>query len=112
VERILASFPHPEMGYRSCLASSAGPTVSSGGVEAAAERALLAVRELQESGVDSAATISINNPEPARLRRAPFRPQQQSVAQLTRVREADYATSNPQSRNSWPCVWNPWSKLA
>jgi len=42
VERILASFPHPEMGYRSCLGIiRLGQRYSATRVEAAAERALL-----------------------------------------------------------------------
>jgi transposase len=42
VEKILESFPHPEMGYRSCLGIiRLGQRYSATRVEAAAERALL-----------------------------------------------------------------------
>ena len=94
VERILASFPHPEMGYRSFLGIiRMGQRYPATRVEAAAERALVSGAVSYKS-LESILRHNLDQQSLSRpLRRAPFPPTATSVAQLLRVREAERVTS-------------------
>ena len=84
VERILASFPHPEMGYRSFLGIiRMGQRYPATRVEAAAERALVSGAVSYKS-LESILRHNLDQQSLSRpLRRAPFPPTATSVAQLT-----------------------------
>ena len=62
VEKILEAFPHPEMGYRSCLGIiRLGHRYSATRMEAAAERALLTGTIATRASIPSCGVTSINN---------------------------------------------------
>jgi len=79
-ERILASFPHPEMGYRSCLGHHPpGPTVSQRRAWKRPPNVLCSAVRVSYKSLESILRHQSRSttPEPARFAaRFPFRPQQ------------------------------------